>query len=70
MYISSAELFLYSTLFLSLNTHMFLNDYLEGGEGKKRNINVWEKLWPPPVPTPTRDQNHNPDMCPDLQMNP
>ena len=43
---------------------LFIYLFLEGWGGRERNIN-----WLPLTCAPTRDQDHNPDMCPDQEVN-
>ena len=51
----------------------FFNFILEIGEGREkeraRNINVRKINWLPPVQALTRDQTHNPGMCPNQESN-
>ena len=39
------------------------------GRKRKRNIDVREKHWLPPVHTLTGDRTQNPGMCPDRESN-
>ena len=57
-------------LFCFFKIYLFILESREGREeGRERNINVRKKYWLVASNTPTRDQTHNPGMCPDQEWN-